>query len=161
MGPGMAWSSLEPSAAIISACLPTFASLFRKGRVMNTVAGGGGGGGARTFVVRSASRSLPLHYGGGGGGGGGGLGSALGKANYARAWHTPASVPGRYTRGKSAFEEVVGVLELAGPGESPPGSGRRSGKRSGVGGGEAPAGKLKSRIVVDTEILVHEEERSP
>ncbi|KPM42205.1 hypothetical protein AK830_g4328 [Neonectria ditissima] len=29
MGPTMAWSSIEPSVAIISACLPTFAPLFR------------------------------------------------------------------------------------------------------------------------------------
>jgi hypothetical protein len=29
MGPTFAWSSLEPSFAIISACLPTFAPLFR------------------------------------------------------------------------------------------------------------------------------------
>ncbi|KAH0426536.1 integral membrane protein pth11-like protein [Colletotrichum camelliae] len=32
MGPSFAWSSLEPSVAIISACLPTFAPLFRMGR---------------------------------------------------------------------------------------------------------------------------------
>lgn len=29
MGPTVAWSSIEPSVAIISACLPTFAPLFR------------------------------------------------------------------------------------------------------------------------------------
>ncbi|KAF6830169.1 integral membrane protein pth11-like protein [Colletotrichum musicola] len=29
MGPSFAWSSLEPSVAVISACLPTFAPLFR------------------------------------------------------------------------------------------------------------------------------------
>ncbi|KAF4413910.1 hypothetical protein CFRS1_v008429 [Colletotrichum fructicola] len=32
MGPSFAWSSLERSVAIISACLPTFAPLFRMGR---------------------------------------------------------------------------------------------------------------------------------
>lgn len=32
MGPSFAWSSLEPSVAVISACLPTFAPLFRMGR---------------------------------------------------------------------------------------------------------------------------------
>lgn len=29
LGPAFGWSSLEPSIAIISACLPTFAPLFR------------------------------------------------------------------------------------------------------------------------------------
>jgi hypothetical protein len=32
MGPSFAWSSIEPSVAIISACLPTLAPLFRMGR---------------------------------------------------------------------------------------------------------------------------------
>lgn len=32
MGPSMAWSSLEPMVAIISACLPTLAPLFRVSR---------------------------------------------------------------------------------------------------------------------------------
>lgn len=32
MGPTMAWSSIEPSIAIVSACLPTFAPLFRFNR---------------------------------------------------------------------------------------------------------------------------------
>ncbi|EFX02932.1 pth11-like integral membrane protein [Grosmannia clavigera kw1407] len=32
MGPGMAWSCIEPLVAIISACLPTLAPLFRLGR---------------------------------------------------------------------------------------------------------------------------------
>lgn len=37
----MAWSSIEPSVAIISACLPTFAPLFRMGG--NTRRGAGSG----------------------------------------------------------------------------------------------------------------------
>ncbi|OHW92527.1 integral membrane protein, partial [Colletotrichum incanum] len=38
MGPSFAWSSLEPSVAVISACLPTFAPLFRTcmGRVKSS-----------------------------------------------------------------------------------------------------------------------------
>ncbi|GKT40187.1 satratoxin biosynthesis SC1 cluster protein 4 [Colletotrichum spaethianum] len=38
MGPSFAWSSLEPSVAIISACLPTFAPIFRTcmGRVKSS-----------------------------------------------------------------------------------------------------------------------------
>jgi hypothetical protein len=40
MGPGFAWSSIEPSVAIISACLPTFAPLFRLGRTRNDASDG-------------------------------------------------------------------------------------------------------------------------
>lgn len=36
MGPSFAWSSIEPSVAIISACLPTLAPLFRMGRKKGT-----------------------------------------------------------------------------------------------------------------------------
>ncbi|KAM0351009.1 hypothetical protein ACHAPU_002787 [Fusarium lateritium] len=36
MGPSFAWSSLEPSVAIISACLPTLAPLFRLNRMGST-----------------------------------------------------------------------------------------------------------------------------
>ncbi|KAI5467618.1 hypothetical protein BGZ63DRAFT_371683 [Mariannaea sp. PMI_226] len=36
MGPSFAWSSIEPSVAIISACLPTLAPLFRLGRKRGT-----------------------------------------------------------------------------------------------------------------------------
>ncbi|KAK7408028.1 hypothetical protein QQX98_009801 [Neonectria punicea] len=36
MGPSFAWSSIEPSVAIISACLPTLAPLFRMGRNKST-----------------------------------------------------------------------------------------------------------------------------
>lgn len=40
MGPGMAWSSIEPSVAIISACLPTFAPLFRLGQTRKDTSDG-------------------------------------------------------------------------------------------------------------------------
>lgn len=39
LGPSFAWSSLEPSVAIISACLPTFAPLFRGLRTQNKDSG--------------------------------------------------------------------------------------------------------------------------
>ncbi|ROV87172.1 hypothetical protein VMCG_10663 [Cytospora schulzeri] len=55
MGPGMAWSSIEPSVAIISACLPTFAPLLRMG-----------GGNTRRGVGSGYDERLPgsaLRYG--------------------------------------------------------------------------------------------------
>ncbi|ROW13325.1 hypothetical protein VPNG_05533 [Cytospora leucostoma] len=54
MGPGMAWSSIEPSVAIISACLPTFAPLLRMSERKQKNA---------LNAYYNRSRSLPNHYG--------------------------------------------------------------------------------------------------
>jgi hypothetical protein len=48
MGPSFAWSSIEPSVAIIAACLPTFAPLFRAWREKATGASGSGGYGGQS-----------------------------------------------------------------------------------------------------------------
>ncbi|KAF9876561.1 integral membrane protein pth11-like protein [Colletotrichum karsti] len=68
MGPGFAWSSLEPSVAIISACLPTYAPLFRMGRNKSSKSspypypsersgGASGNGGARSQNARGTHPS--------------------------------------------------------------------------------------------------------
>ncbi|CAF3492895.1 unnamed protein product [Fusarium graminearum] len=63
MGPSFAWSSLEPSVAIISACLPTLAPLFRLGRMNTTSRGTPSGGnelsksGSKHFQLFSVNRT--------------------------------------------------------------------------------------------------------
>ncbi|GKU22926.1 unnamed protein product [Fusarium langsethiae] len=63
MGPSFAWSSLEPSVAIISACLPTLAPLFRLGRMNATSRGTPSGGnelsksGSKHFQLFSVNRT--------------------------------------------------------------------------------------------------------
>ncbi|KAM0334941.1 hypothetical protein ACHAPQ_004706, partial [Fusarium lateritium] len=63
MGPSFAWSSLEPSVAVISACLPTLAPLFRINRIGSTSRGTPSGGnelsksGSKHFQLFSVNRT--------------------------------------------------------------------------------------------------------
>lgn len=63
MGPSFAWSSLEPCVAVISACLPTLAPLFRLGRIGATSRGTPSGGnelsksGSKHFQLFSVNRT--------------------------------------------------------------------------------------------------------
>ncbi|KAF4980833.1 hypothetical protein FZEAL_3249 [Fusarium zealandicum] len=63
MGPSFAWSSLEPSVAVISACLPTLAPLFRINRIGSTSRGTPSGknelskSGSRHFQLFSSNRT--------------------------------------------------------------------------------------------------------
>lgn len=63
MGPSFAWSSLEPSVAVISACLPTLAPLFRINRIGSTSRGTPSGGnelsksGSKHFQLFSVNRA--------------------------------------------------------------------------------------------------------
>lgn len=114
MGPGMAWSSLEPSAAIISACLPTFASLLR------------------TTASRRRDKSSGASSGSGAYGG-----NVQRSGNYVRAWHTPAAAAA--VQAGAAKLDDDDEVELAPQKASSEGA--------------------KSRITVDTEIRVSQEER--
>ncbi|KAI5197320.1 hypothetical protein AUEXF2481DRAFT_9521 [Aureobasidium subglaciale EXF-2481] len=53
LGPAFGWSSLEPSIAIISACLPTFAPLFRGLRKRSASKLGKSGQGSHSSYLRS------------------------------------------------------------------------------------------------------------
>ncbi|KAG5790479.1 hypothetical protein H9Q69_010460 [Fusarium xylarioides] len=57
MGPSFAWSSLEPSVAVISACLPTLAPLFRIKRINSTSRGTPSG---PTDLSKSGSKHFQL-----------------------------------------------------------------------------------------------------
>ncbi|KAI4719851.1 hypothetical protein E4T48_03946 [Aureobasidium sp. EXF-10727] len=60
-GPAFGWSSLEPSVAIISACLPTFAPLFRSLHKKSTSNLGKSGHGSHSSYLRSGrSGHIPL-----------------------------------------------------------------------------------------------------
>ncbi|KAI5240377.1 hypothetical protein E4T42_08390 [Aureobasidium subglaciale] len=61
LGPAFGWSSLEPSIAIISACLPTFAPLFRGLRKRSASKLGKSGQGSHSSYLRSGrSGHIPL-----------------------------------------------------------------------------------------------------
>ncbi|OLN97009.1 hypothetical protein CCHL11_02256 [Colletotrichum chlorophyti] len=74
MGPSFAWSSLEPCVAVISACLPTYAPLFRMGRTKSSQnspypqPGERSGGISGTGGARSNYKETSHHARSGGGG---------------------------------------------------------------------------------------------
>jgi hypothetical protein len=60
LGPSFGWSNLEPSVAIISACLPTYAPLFRS---LRNKGNSGENGGSSAYLGRKGTPHHGSHVG--------------------------------------------------------------------------------------------------